>query len=571
MSFVVATPEAVFDAGRILAGLDSTISTASVDAAARTTNLLAAADDEVSAAIASFFSDHGSAYQVLSARAEAFHAQLVRTLAAGATAYATAESTAAASLQAIGTGVPPGIPAAAAGEVAIIMGPSGFPLPPPLYVQAALESYVHQFFPGAVPFPLTTPEGLYPITGINTLPLDSSVKIGVATLNNAIMQQIAAGNHVSVFGFSQSSLLSSIAMSQLAANNVSPSDVSFILVGNPANPNGGYLTRFGFPYPLGGTASFPSFGITLSGATPTDLYPTQIYTKEYDGFADFPRYPLNLLSVLNAYAGIGYDHTTYLNPSPGSEIINMGTYGQTTYHMITEPGLPLLNPLKVIPVIGQPLYSLLEPDTRILVNLGYGNMEHGWDIQNPPNVTTPFGLFPTNINPLEVAGALNIGAQEGITTAIADLQHPTLGFDWSSIQPLLGVAHTFGFTPTLLTNPIDPPSNIITFINAAGTYGNGNVPVTANNLFDALGGVVSNSTATVLPLVQTAQAIAIDLPVYDANLFVYGLQQGDLLGAFVKPIAANMSLLPFIIVAGSAIPIGESAAIIFSEFSSLAP
>ena len=98
---------------------------------------------------------------------------------------------------------------AAAADVAIVMGPSGFPVPAPLYVMAAMEQYVQQFAPGALPLPLTTPEGLFPITGINTLPLDSSVKIGVTTLNNAIMQQIAAGNHVDVFGYSQSSLISS--------------------------------------------------------------------------------------------------------------------------------------------------------------------------------------------------------------------------------------------------------------------------------------------------------------------------------------------------------------------------
>ena len=166
---------------------------------------------------------------------------------------------------------------------------------------AAMEQYVQPFFPGALPLSLTTPEGLFPITGINTLPLDSSVKIGVTTLSDAITQQIAAGNHVTVFGYSQSSLISSVAMSQLTANHVAPSDVSFILLGDPVNPNGDFVTRLSIPYPLGGTG-FPTFGITLSGATPSDLYPTQIFTKEYDGFADFPRYPIDPLSVLNASA-----------------------------------------------------------------------------------------------------------------------------------------------------------------------------------------------------------------------------------------------------------------------------
>jgi len=47
------------------------------------------------------------------------------------------------------------------------------------------------------------------------LQLDSSVAQGETTLNNAIMQQIADGNHVDVFGYSQSADIASIEMAQL--------------------------------------------------------------------------------------------------------------------------------------------------------------------------------------------------------------------------------------------------------------------------------------------------------------------------------------------------------------------
>ena len=49
------------------------------------------------------------------------------------------------------------------------------------------------------------------------------------------------------------------------------------------------------------------------------------------------------------------------------------------------------------------------------------------------------------------------------------------------------------------------------------------------------------------------------------------LQSGDLLGAIVKPVAANMALVPFIIGAGLALPFGEATAITASEFVSLLP
>ena len=141
-------------------------------------------------------------------------------------------------------------------DTALVMGPSGFPVPPMTYVDAVNGLFLH--LPDTSVDPLTTPEGLYPVTGVNTLPLDSSVAQGEATLNNAIMQQIADGNHVEVFGYSQSSIISSMEMSQLQSEGVSSSDVNFVLVGDPNNPDGGMLERFD-------GLSIASFGATFSG------------------------------------------------------------------------------------------------------------------------------------------------------------------------------------------------------------------------------------------------------------------------------------------------------------------
>ena len=124
MSYVVATPEAVLDAARDLTSLRSTINEARAAAAPYTTNLLAAAGDEVSAAIAAFFSDHGSAYQALSAQTDAFHTRFAQALDAGAAAYAEAESDSAAALKAIGPASPmQTVLSAAAADVAIVIGP----------------------------------------------------------------------------------------------------------------------------------------------------------------------------------------------------------------------------------------------------------------------------------------------------------------------------------------------------------------------------------------------------------------------------------------------------------------
>src|SRR6202044_456025 len=91
-SFVNVIPEAMATASSDLTGIGRVISEANTAAAVPTTQVLVAADDEVSAAIASLFSSHGQDFQALSAQASAFHTQFVRTLTAGARSYASAEA-----------------------------------------------------------------------------------------------------------------------------------------------------------------------------------------------------------------------------------------------------------------------------------------------------------------------------------------------------------------------------------------------------------------------------------------------------------------------------------------------
>ena len=149
--------------------------------------------------------------------------------------------------------------------------------------------------------------------------------------------------------------------------------------------------------PAGWDPSVPSLGITFDGATPADLFPTDIYTNEYDGFADFPKYPIDFLSDLNAFLGILFDHITYLNPLPGqlADAIQLPTSMAdtlTNYYMVPED-LPLLDPLRLIPVIGNPLADLLQPDMSVLVNYGYGSITNGWS-PGFADVPLPDGATP---------------------------------------------------------------------------------------------------------------------------------------------------------------------------------
>lgn len=108
MSLVIATTDLMESAAQSLAGIRSSLAEAAGTAAGPTTGIAAAAQDEVSVAIAAMFGNVGQEFQTLSARAQTFHQQFVSLMNAGAGAYASAEAANAAQT-ALGGGVESGV------------------------------------------------------------------------------------------------------------------------------------------------------------------------------------------------------------------------------------------------------------------------------------------------------------------------------------------------------------------------------------------------------------------------------------------------------------------------------
>src|ERR1700722_6190282 len=98
-SYVIAVPEALAAASANLSGIGSSITEANAAAATSTTEVLAAGQDEVSAAIASFFGAYAQDYQALSTRMAVFHEQFTQALNTGADAYGATEAVNASPLQ----------------------------------------------------------------------------------------------------------------------------------------------------------------------------------------------------------------------------------------------------------------------------------------------------------------------------------------------------------------------------------------------------------------------------------------------------------------------------------------
>jgi hypothetical protein len=478
-------------------------------------------------------------------------------------------------------------------DIGVVIGASGLPIPGSLYVEAADGQYLDNpfthFYPDLTFYQATasnpygdglaTPEGLYPLTsaGVHQLlfnypsdsdgfpALSSSVGQGMTILENTIAADQAAGDTSTVFGYSQSSTIASYVMQQLDPNGTPEPDsgLQFLLLADPSNPNGGLLERFaGFETTSGQTVSDPltlaSLGYDFDSATPADDYVTSIYTLEYDGFADFPRYPLDFLSDLNAFLGIATLHGTYLNgfePGHGgptaAEIAGAtllpgsaadGTADSlTNYYMIDETP-PLLS------LLPQPLQALLGPDLTYLINLGYGDGSLGYSVtaDSPANVPTPFGLFP-DVSLSTVLSTLATDTQQGITAFESELADPAALL--SSLDPGTSGQSFTDLLSALSADAADPAATFTELVNAISS-------------------AASTAYSTLLPLADIGNALLTSVPSYDLSLFTDNLSNGDLLDALGLPIAADTAL--FTLTAGFAYEVVDNAATqIAADFSGL--
>ena len=111
-------------------------------------------------------------------------------------------------------------------------------------------------------------------------------------------------------------------------------------------PTAALLARFPGLY-------IPILDLSFNGPAPTD---TQFHTveiiRQYDGFADFPLYPLNLIATVNAVLGVVYVHPYDLRSQPGSRSedvagLSRAPHGDTDYYFFQTDDLPLFAPLRI--------------------------------------------------------------------------------------------------------------------------------------------------------------------------------------------------------------------------------
>ncbi|MFB1295780.1 PE-PPE domain-containing protein [Mycobacterium sp. pW049] len=240
--------------------------------------------------------------------------------------------------------------------------------------------------------------------GFADLSYNGSVAQGVQLL----AAQQPAGDVI--FGYSQGAVVASLYKGTQTGN-------TFVLVANPSRPNGGVMQRFkGLTIPL--------LDVTFSGATPNTGDVTYDVARQYDGWADFPRYLWNPIAVANAFMGILLVHSEMQTELTAEELEAAKASGDsdyyqyhagsnTHYYVIKTYPIPLLMPLD--PFLSDAVIAALDAPLRAFIETAYDRSDYSVPARasffkpftpSTPAVTADPATAPT-------ADARMAGASEG--------------------------------------------------------------------------------------------------------------------------------------------------------------
>ena len=228
-------------------------------------------------------------------------------------------------------------------------------------------------------FPGTTPEVVnYPATtgllsGFFKPSADQSIAIGQKALNTDILNATSNGQTVVVAGESLGSMTIDREEAYLATqpNAPSPNQVTFVEFSNPER---GLADTY---LPAG--AHVPPLGYTVENP-PVTPYNTTIVYHQYEGFANPPDRPWNLLADANAVMGVNHYHLDTEFTSQDQVVtvssVTNSAGGITTTYMVPATILPLLLPLQTFGVPA-PIIDHLNTMLTPVVNEGYSQYDPG--------------------------------------------------------------------------------------------------------------------------------------------------------------------------------------------------
>jgi hypothetical protein len=259
----------------------------------------------------------------------------------------------------------PGVQFASAATVLMVGGAGQ-----PVLSEAEMAAVLAPRYAGDTRVPVEWPAQAWPQTGLTSLTMGQSVAVGIERLEEAIDE--SSGPTV-VLGISQGSLVVDAVQRRLAADPSRVDELSFVTIAD-MNRGNGIFTHFRGVY-------IPILDYTPQ-PEPVTPYDTIVVAQEYDGWADFPDRPWNLVATMNAIAGSGivpgfagvHDATVSANlsqvPQRNITTTENSLGGMTTSYLVPTRDLPLLQPLRDWGV-PKPLVDTVNNLLKPVVDAGY--------------------------------------------------------------------------------------------------------------------------------------------------------------------------------------------------------
>ena len=232
----------------------------------------------------------------------------------------------------------------AGSDTAIILGGTTEPTPSLAFAQAAENLFLNPLGfdggatgstvcdmigtdPCAAPLQvLTTPELIQ--QGPSSLTAADDVTLAVENEFNANPGAFSAEHPLTIFGYSQSATAESLAMTQINdysmahGDSIPLDDLHFVFIGDPSLEGTGVWPNLvpDLDSIFGSTLTdklLTDFGFdgVLGNLTPTDLYPTTIYTLDTDGVADFQK-DFESGGLISTISHLFIQHVEYLGLTP---------------------------------------------------------------------------------------------------------------------------------------------------------------------------------------------------------------------------------------------------------------
>ncbi len=243
-----------------------------------------------------------------------------------------------------------------------------------------------------------------PDSGLDSTPVGESVVVGADNLDRVIRDD--AGQTVGL-GLSEGAMVLDAEKARLAEDPSAPprEKLSFVAIGPPASHHGFGQSMLTEVFPAG--TFVPVLEYTMPAAVDSQ-YDTTVVVTAYDGIADYPDRPENLLAVLNAFAGASFLHTptAFTGPAdvPARNVIatTNSRGGTTTTYLVPSRHLPLTMPLRLAGF--DDIADQLDPVLGPMIDAGYSRND------NP--AIAPVNVDPAAPDPLPVLAGPSQGAPE---------------------------------------------------------------------------------------------------------------------------------------------------------------